>query len=176
MKALFLFPPQWMPISPHFAISTLLGQFEDSSYEASMMDLNIDFYNKILTRTYVSNALKRAKIKLEETKEEIKTVYQKGKKFEDYSFEWRNKIAKSSMLLNMFQKYGKQLDRAPILVEQAVEILKSKEHFYNPKLFVNAINTINTALEICSAPYFPTKIGYISYSNELMKLDFESIK
>ena len=176
MKVLFLFPPQWMPISPHFAIATLIGQFENSPYEASMMDLNIDFYNKILTRKYVSNALKRAKNLLIETKEEIKTVYKKDKKFDEYPFEWQNKIAKSSMLLNMFQKYGKQLDRASILVEQAVDILKSKVHFYNPKLFVNAINTINIALEICSAPYFPTKIGYISYSNELMKLDFESIK
>lgn len=176
MKVLFLFPPQWMPISPYFAIATLMGQFEGTEFEASMMDLNIDFYNKILTRNYVSNALKRAKAKLNETKEEIKSIYVRGKKFEEYPFEWRNKIAKSSMLLNMFQKYGKQLDRAPILIEQAVEILKSDAHFYNPKLFVNAINTINTALEICSAPYFPTKLGYISYSNELLKLDFESIK
>lgn len=176
MKVLFLFPPQWMPISPHFAIATLMGQFEDSPYEASMMDLNIDFYNKILTRKYVSNALKRAKISLEKSKEEIKPIYVRGKKFEEYPFEWQNKIAKSSMLLNMFQNYEKQLDRTPILIEQAVEILKSKQHFYNPKLFVNAINTINTALEICSAPYFPTKIGFISYSNDLLKLDFESIK
>ncbi len=176
MKVLFLFPPQWMPIAPHFAIATLMGQFENTSYEASMMDLNIDFYNKILTRNYVSNALKRAKTKLEETKAEIKTIYQKGKKFEEYTFEQKNKIAKSSMLLNMFQKYGNQLDKTPILVEQSIEILKSNQHFYSPKLFVNAINTINTALEICSAPYFPTKLGYVSFSNELMKLDYKTIK
>ncbi|MBQ7286869.1 MAG: B12-binding domain-containing radical SAM protein, partial [Candidatus Gastranaerophilales bacterium] len=93
-----------------------------------------------------------------------------------YPFEWRNKIAKSSMLLNMFQKYGKQLDKASILVEQAVEIMKSKEHFYNPKLFANAVNTINIALEICSSPYFPTKVAYVGFSNELMTLDYESIK
>ena len=78
MKVLCLFPPQWMPISPHFAIATLMGQFDGSPYEASMMDLNIDFYNKILTRSYVSNALKRAKIKLEETKKEIKEVFVLG--------------------------------------------------------------------------------------------------
>ena len=176
MKVLFLFPPQWMPISPHFAIATLMGQFDGSPYEASMMDLNIDFYNKILTRSYVSNALKRAKIKLEETKKEIKEVFVLGKRFEDYPPQWQEKIAKSSMLLNMFQKYGKQLDRTAILIEQAVSILKSKEHFYNPKLFVNATNTINIALEICSAPYFPTRVGYVSFQNELMKLNYESIK
>lgn len=176
MKVLFLFPPQWMPIAPHFAIATLMGQFKDSPYEATMMDLNIDFYNKILKRSYVSNALKRAKTKLEDSKEEIKPFYIKGKKFEEYSFEEQNKIAKSSMLMNMFQKYGKQLDRTPILIEQSVEILKSDKYFYSPKLFVNAINTINTALEICSAPYFPTKLGYVSFSNELLKLDYETIK
>ena len=53
MKTLLIFPPQWMPVSPHFALPTLLGQFEDTGYEASVMDLNIDFYNKILTKNYV---------------------------------------------------------------------------------------------------------------------------
>ena len=42
-----------MPVSPHFALPTLLGQFEDNGYEDSVMDLNIDFYNKILTKNYV---------------------------------------------------------------------------------------------------------------------------
>ena len=176
MKILFLFPPQWMPISPHFAISTLLGQFEGTSYEASMMDLNIEFYNKILTKEYITNALKQAKQKLEEIKEELKTVFVPSKKFEDYPFEWRNKIAKSSMIHNMFQKHGNKLQRATLLVEQAVNILKSKEHFYNPKLFVNAVSTINTALEIACAPYYPTQIMFAGFQNELMKLDYESIK
>ena len=80
MKVLFLFPPQWMPISPHFAIPTLLGQFENSPYEATAMDLNIDFYNKILTPSYIKNALKRGKQQLEEIKEELKTVYDPQKK------------------------------------------------------------------------------------------------
>ena len=52
MKVLFLFPPQWMPISPYFAISTLLGQFENSPYEASMMDLNIEFYRVMFYHPY----------------------------------------------------------------------------------------------------------------------------
>lgn len=176
MKVLFLFPPQWMPISPHFAISTLLGQFEESPYDAKMIDLNVDFYNKILTRNYVSNALKRAKNIFATLEEEIKKVHVPNKKFSDYSFEWQNKIAKSSMILNMFEKYKKQIDKAPILIEQAVEILKSNKHFYSPKLFVSAIDTINLALEICSSPYFPTRIGYSSYANDLLKLDYESIK
>ena len=176
MKVLFLFPPQWMPISPHFAIPTLLGQFENSPYEATAMDLNIDFYNKILTPSYIKNALKRGKQQLEEIKEELKTVYDPQKKFQDYDFKWQNKIAKSSMINELLEKKGKKLDKAAILIGQAVSIFKSKTHFYNPKLFVSATETINTALEICSMPYYPTKINFTSYSNELLTLDWDSIK
>ena len=132
MKVLFLFPPQWMPISPHFAIPTLLGQFENSPYEATAMDLNIDFYNKILTPSYIKNALKRGKQQLEEIKEELKTVYDPQKKFQDYDFKWQNKIAKSSMINELLEKKGKKLDKAAILIGQAVSIFKSKTHFYNP--------------------------------------------
>ena len=48
MKTLLLFPPQWTPIAPHFALPSLLGQLKANGYEAEAQDLNIDFYNKIL--------------------------------------------------------------------------------------------------------------------------------
>ncbi|MBQ8848111.1 MAG: B12-binding domain-containing radical SAM protein [Candidatus Gastranaerophilales bacterium] len=176
MKALFLFVPQWMPISPHYSLATLLGQFNDSPYKASVIDLNSDFYNKILKSNYVKNALKVGKNKLEEINSEFKKIHTPDKKFEDYSIEWQNKIAKSALIKDLISKYGKELDKTAILCEQAVKFLKSKEHFYNPKLYINAINTISLALEICSMPYYPTKIGLVSYQNQMLKLNYESIK
>ena len=80
------------------------------------------------------------------------------------------------MINELLEKKGKKLDKAAILIGQAVSIFKSKTHFYNPKLFVSATETINTALEICSMPYYPTKINFTSYSNELLTLDWDSIK
>lgn len=176
MKILFLFPPQWVPISPHFAIPTLLGQFKDSPFEAIPMDLNVDFYNKILTHNYVSDALKTAKGQLPQLKEEIKQVYDKDKKFEDYPIKWQNKIAKASMIQDYLAEHASDISSVSRLVETSVNILKSKEHFYNPKLFISSIDTINKALEICSMPYYPTQLCYLTYTNQLLKLDFESIK
>ena len=43
MNTLLLFPPQWTPISPHFALPSLIGQLKANGYEASGLDLNIDF-------------------------------------------------------------------------------------------------------------------------------------
>ncbi len=176
MKTLLIFPPQWMPVSPHFALPTLLGQFEGTGFEASVLDLNVDFYNKILTKEYVQYSLNKAKELQPILKENISKYFSKDKNYNDYSFVQKNEIAKASMIDSTLKKHGNSLNRVPLLVEKSVEILKSKEHFYNPKLFQSAINTINKALEICSMPYYPTRLEFISYSNELLTLDFESIK
>ena len=176
MKTLLIFPPQWMPVSPHFALPTLLGQFDGTGFEASVLDLNVDFYNKILTKEYVQYSLNKAKELQPILKENISKYFSKDKNYNDYSFVQKNEIAKASMIDSTLKKHGNSLNRVPLLVEKSVEILKSKEHFYNPKLFQSAINTINKALEICSMPYYPTRLEFISYSNELLTLDFESIK
>ena len=176
MKTLLIFPPQWMPVSPHFALPTLLGQFEGTGFEASVLDLNVDFYNKILTKEYVQYSLNKAKELQPILKENISKYFSKEKNYNDYTFVQKNEIAKASMIDSTLKKHGNSLNRVPLLVEKSVEILKSKEHFYNPKLFQSAINTINKALEICSMPYYPTRLEFISYSNELLTLDFESIK
>lgn len=176
MKTLLIFPPQWMPVSPHFALPTLLGQFKDTEYDASVLDLNVDFYNKILTSKYVSNSLERSVKLLPLLKDRIKTYFVKGKKLQDYTFAQQNEIAKASMIDNLFKKKGKDLKTVATIIDKSVEILKSKQHYYNPKLFTSAIANINTALEICSMPYYPTQIGFCAYSNELLTLDYECIK
>lgn len=176
MKTLLIFPPQWMPVSPHFALPTLLGQFKDTEYEASVLDLNIDFYNKILTSKHVSTSLERGVKLLPLLKDRIKTYFVKGKKLQDYTFAQQNEIAKASMIDNLLKKKGKDLKTVATIIDKSVEILKSKQHYYNPKLFTSAIANINTALEICSMPYYPTQIGFCAYSNELLTLDYECIK
>ena len=60
MKYLLIFPPQWTPISPHFALPSLLGQLKSAGFDAEGMDLNIDFFNKVLTREYIQNSILRA--------------------------------------------------------------------------------------------------------------------
>ena len=176
MKTLLIFPPQWMPVSPHFALPTLLGQFKGTEFEASVLDLNIDFYNKILQKEYVQESLETA-IKLRSTlKENIKKYFDKNKKFVDYTFEQQNEIAKASMIDTTLNKHGKTLAKVPILIDRARKVFKSHEDFYQPKLFKSAVNNINLALEICSMPFYPTRIEFSSYSNEMMSLDYEKIK
>jgi len=176
MKILLLFPPQWMPTSPHFAIPTLLGQFRESEYKASIMDLNINFYNHILTKEYLEGAIKKAQESQKETLKTISGVYNPSKAFEDYTFDMQNKIAKYGMIKKYFQENEEAIKNVPGLIEQAVESFKLQEGFYNPEMVLMLTNIIDSALEIASIPYFPSKISINDYYNQFFKLDYETIK
>ncbi len=173
MKTLLIFPPQWMPVSPYFALPTLLGQFSDTELEASALDLNVDFYNKILTSDYLKTSVDLAKKLLPLLKNSIRTYYNKEN---DYTFEQKIEIAKASVINNTLKKYEDEFSKIELFIEQSVEIMKSKKHYYNPNLFLSATNTIKKALEICSIPFAPTRIDFISYSNPFLTLDYETIK
>ena len=60
MKVLLLFPPQWTPLSPHFAIPSLKGQLEHNGFSTKVFDLNIDFYNKILNKSFLIKSIDKS--------------------------------------------------------------------------------------------------------------------
>ena len=125
MKTLLIFPPQWMPLNPHFALPTLLGQFEGTEYEAKVFDLNIDFYNKILTSKYVRTSYEEGKSMFPALKAKISEYYVKGRDFDTYTIEQQNEIAKASLMDNLFKKYP-SVNEISLLVEQSVKVLKSE--------------------------------------------------
>lgn len=176
MKALFIFPPQWMPINPHLGVSILSGQFKDSPHEASCLDLNIDFYNKILTSENIYNSFNLAKSILINLREEVNQLYDKNIKFESYPIEWQIKIAKYHMIKENLKKYEKSVDKISAITSKNIAILKSKESFYNPKQYRSALEQIDVALDICSMPYYPTRIMLSNYINKLLNYDYKLIK
>ena len=136
MNVLFLYPPQWMPISPHYAIPSLMGQFEGSEHNVCAMDINLDFYCEILTKKNIQDALKKAR-ELEKTLfDEISKFYVRTKAFETYPEEQKNKMAKHVMIKTFLQKYQKDVDKIPVLIEGAIGVLRNKKYFYNPKLLL----------------------------------------
>ena len=60
-KMLLIFPPQWTPISPHFALPQLVGQLKSNGFNAQALDLNIEFFNEILTFDNLQKSITKAK-------------------------------------------------------------------------------------------------------------------
>ena len=65
-KLLLIFPPQWTPISPHFAIPSLAGQLKANNFDVNTIDLNVEFYNGILNKECVNQSIEKAKAIFEE--------------------------------------------------------------------------------------------------------------
>lgn len=176
MKVLLLFPPQWTPMSPHFAIPSLQGQLKNNGFETGIFDLNIDFYNRILNKSYLINSLDKALSQIEPLLREIAKNHSPQKKFNDYSFELRNKMLKYSKIKEYREKRMYEAENIPDLIFEAVSVLKNKKDFYNPDLLIRSLNIIDSALELASLPYAPSLITFDNYSNPLFKLTYEDIK
>ena len=72
MKTLFILPPQWYPMNPYLSAAQLIGQFKKNGMHAVARDLNIEFYNDILTKEKILSAVNEAKKFLEDFAPEVK--------------------------------------------------------------------------------------------------------
>ncbi|MBQ8475534.1 radical SAM protein [bacterium] len=171
---LLIFPPQWTPISPHYAVPSLLGQLKSKGYRASALDLNIDFFDYILDKEKLKQAISHSVVLFEDIKKEIIKIYSPLKSPSDYSFEEQITLFKYNKLKNFVQK----INSANFIVEEienALNTIKSEE-FYNPQKIIQAINLIDKALEIISIPYTPTRISFDGVLNPFYKFNYENIK
>ena len=175
MKYLLIFPPQWTPISPHFALPSLLGQLKSAGFDAEGMDLNIDFFNKVLTREYIQNSILRALDSQDELLAEIKLNYDPNKTFTDYSPRMQNIMVKYNEIKKYMTEKQAALQDIPFFIESAKQTLKS-EDFYTPELLIKSASVIEEALHIVSLPFYPSKISIDNYSNPFLKLSYDSIK
>ncbi len=174
-KIVLIFPPQWTPISPHYALPSLIGQLKSNGYSAKAMDLNIDFYDKILTRQNLEDSFLLAKIQLEELKKEILKIYSPAKKENDYSLEEKIILYKYNYLKKYYANNEEKAKIIPSFIEAAKKTFKTDD-FYNPVLLIKSLNIIDKGLEIVSLPYSPTRVQFDWIQNPFFKFNFESIK
>ena len=176
MKYLLLFPPQWTPISPHFALTSLLGQLKGSGFDAHVIDLNIDFFDKVLNKKFIENALNTAISGQDELLKVIGKVYSTQKQLSDYPEKMQNKIIKYHSIKKIISDPNNGIDEVLMYVENARNAIRDKESFYYPEVLVKSVNLLDRALEIASLPHFPSKLSFDNYSNPLFKLNYNSIK
>ena len=174
-KILLIFPPQWTPISPHFAIPSLIGQLKNSGFNAEAMDLNIDFFNDILSKENIEEAIFNTKKQYEFLQKNLMSVFSPNKKESDYTKEEQMFLFKYNRIKNYLQKNSNYFTFIPMFIDEAKKNIKS-ENFYNPMMLIRSINIIDKALEIISLPYTPTRIEFEGISNPFFKFNYETIK
>ncbi len=158
-KYLLIFPPQAHPANPYLALPLLAGQLRRAGKDVSCLDLNVLFFNEILTRKY-----------LESTLIKIKEILKSNDTFdiEKYKLEQKRKILE---LLKREKVINYTLEN----IEKAVSVFKS-EKFYNPKQLVNAIKIISFALNIVSICYYPCPVTMGEMNNPFFSYSWSDVK
>ena len=130
MKSLFIHPPLRSVDTPSSAIPEISGYIKSAGYETTILDLNIDFYNQILTNENI-----------EKTKKYCESIL-------DNQINCKDTIKKQ-----VFDNYKPEIIKyISGQVEKAKNILRSAE-FYDTAKYKLAHFIINKALLLLSLPY-----------------------
>ncbi len=171
MKFLFAAVPQWYPVSPYLAGGLLAGQLKAHGFSADTYDFNVEFFNDILTKDYALECLSKAR-----SFNAADVVYEA-----EYSDDINEKRIKTAQLRqkivdDYFKFDNGKCDSVIEELEYSVRVLKDKELFYDPEKLFRAKDVINSALDIASLPFAPSRIMLDNFiANGIMTYDFKDV-
>lgn len=172
MKILFTAVPQWYPASPYLAAALLVGQLKGRGFDAESYDFNIEFFNDILNKDYAKKSLEDAKEFLSSAEFACEASFsddinEKRKK----TFEIRKRIVGDYIKFD-----GEKAERTIEKIDWAMSVIKTKELFYDPEKLYEAKDIINSALDMASLPYVPSRIMIDNFiANPVMTYDFADV-
>ncbi len=177
MKMLLIYPPQWNPTSVYLSVPLLVSQLRSKGYDADGIDLNVRFFNKILSTEYLIGTIKKCESMYAELSALIAERYpDAAENFNKYSVKEQTVFLKFRRLHEMFSRGAEELYSIAGSTDAAVRVLRSHDDFYVPEKLFSAKKTLLEALKIASLPYAPCEVIWDNYfSNPLMKLDWENI-
>ena len=156
---LLVFPPQWTPQNPHFAITSLAGHLRRQGNRVLMRDLNVEYYDYILTPEYIKRAAEKLKMDYSYLSMQVRLK----SLIDDESFEFQLEAMRYLAMEEFFKNYGNLIDKLPELIMDAKETLRDPRRFYNPLLLVDAFYAIDRSLELISLPYHPSSLSFNSF-------------
>lgn len=174
MKGLLVFPPQWYPGNPYPAVPLLLGQLKRAGFDAKGVDLNINFYNKILTKSFLELSVRRAKELMVSLPFDLAKY--SGKAKDHLPTDIQVKMKKLLIIKDYVLNHADKLETVPQEIETSVNTLKNPELFYNPELLFKAKEVIFNACKIVSLPFAPAELSFANYNNPIALSCYDELK
>lgn len=177
MKTLFISVPQWYPMNPYLSGAILVGQLKAAGYEAASYDLNIEFFNDILTDEFVKESLDNAKGQLPELFALYSSLDDPERDFRSFSKDVRSALLRYKAITEFMSNEDEGIGPTLQNIEDAVRVLKNARDFYDPEILFPAKDTITDALKIISLPYAPSRIMLDNYiADPVMSYSYADVK
>jgi len=157
MKITMVFPPQWSLTQPYLSLPSLSAYLEQNGYPVEQRDLNIESYDLLLTPGY------------------LKSAYQAVQK------KFNRMDAKKYLLPSQLNEYCIHYlalyagDEVIHGIEDAKKTLRDPEAFFDFQCYSQARKTIQHALFLISAAFFPTVITQTSFEMHTPQFTIEDI-
>lgn len=155
-----LFPPQWVPLNPHFSLPALCGTLRRGGVEVDPVDLNVAFYRQILTPRYLDYTLARAR----NAREYLQSRLTLGTLAKEDS---RAYALLAARYLEIERWLGPEVPVWETVrrdLPEAVAVFTDPVAFYDPVRLVRAFMTVDKALELVSVPFHPNRLRLNDFS------------
>jgi anaerobic magnesium-protoporphyrin IX monomethyl ester cyclase len=144
MKTALLFPPQWYPSQPYLALPTLKAHLESKGHEVDQFDFNIQSYEVFLSQDYLSYCVETIRERLSRPaytneEQEVKAVY-------------RDILSDNAFLDSVLNE-----------VEDAKNVLRDEERFFQFEIYKQAYTTLKVAMKLISYAHHPSKLDLDSF-------------
>ncbi|HIH44574.1 MAG TPA: radical SAM protein [Candidatus Methanoperedenaceae archaeon] len=140
-----LFPPQWIPTQPYLSLPALTAYLLANDCEVGQTDLNVTFFDDLLSRRTLSDFLDRARKRFKELESGSSLPAEKQKEYAALG---------TSML---FGEYI--LDE----VDGAKQVVRDKKGFYDIEKLFGAFRVLELGLRLASSAYFSTSLTFHAY-------------
>lgn len=171
---LMLFPPQWTTAAPSIGIPILKSHLEKASFKVDVKDLNISFFNSLLTKDYLESALKKTEKILPKLKNQIEHI--NINLLDDLPLDEQSIVHKYNMINEFMITSKDSLSKIIQNIEHYKQVYRDEKDFYNIRKFINAQNNIEKAIQLAQLPYAPTCYYFTHHSNPILKYNFDNIK
>ena len=145
MLTKLLFPPQWIPTQPYLSLPSLTGFLKAHGCKVEQMDVNVSFYDDILSKKGLHAFYERGYSRLQEL--ESGTELPAGQK-KQYA------LLGGSILAGKYT-----MDK----VDEAKSILRDRNKFYDFKELNDAFKILELGLKLASLAYYPTNLTFHAY-------------
>jgi len=170
-RTLLVFPPQWIPLNPHFSLLSLAGHLRGEGLEIRIRDSNIAFYRYLLTEKFLDYAWKRAENNHEYLQHRLLARVSR----KDTSFMARWESARFLETEKWLRKKKSIYTSVRSRIAEEMAVFTDGELFYDPYRLVRAFITMDRALEIASLPFFPARIKFNDFFTPLFPLTLKGL-
>jgi len=152
LKAMLLFPPEWVPTAPYLALPSLTAVLRQNGHEVVQKDVNIEMYDHFFSDTFLIWVMARISTQRRalETKEKTEGLTER----EEAQKACLDAAAEVDVL---------ELAARAIAAKRVVR----GEAFYDADKLEGALNTFREVMQYISAAYFPASLVFYPMESNL---------